>query len=187
MSNKPEVSPVGEAIGTPVAEANVLSEMEQLKAIIAEATAKMKGMKDAEAKALEAIDGKRIETATKIHQAVKALNLDSELTAVLAKGFVYKLDETIDGAMVTYVSVELTGKGRTKRSGGSGASPVTSEAKFGMKLDEIFTKFANDDEKALYATAGLVANPSTKRSKQWKVKDNVSKRALSEGLITVKA
>lgn len=124
----------------------------------------------------EALAGTREKLATRIHVAIKALNLDREIVAIKGWGFTYKVDRTNPNEPdITYKSVSLTTavvKAPRAVSGGTGKS----KDEFGLSLGEIFEKFANDEDRTKLAGAET-------GSRQWQVKVAVKKRALADGLL----
>jgi len=141
---------------------------------------------EAQRKEAEALAGEREKLAVSIHKYIvgKEGMLDS-LAKVKSKGFTFKLDEPD----VQYKSVSLTVPTiKTKTSSGNGGAGKTKD-EFGMSLQEVYDKFhtADDGVKMLDALAKDEA-ASEKLGKKtnsnaWRVKNEVKKRVLADGLL----
>jgi hypothetical protein len=135
-------------------------------------------------KEAEALAGKREELAKAINSAVKTLNLDIKIAELKAKGFTYTIDhrEDANGKIDAKGEVKVTGgvgllvPSVRKGTGGAGGAGKTKD-EFGMSLQEVFEKFATDDERDKLAAA-------ESNSAQWAVKNSVKKRVIKDGLLT---
>jgi len=131
-----------------------------------------KALAKAAAAEAEALAGDREKLAISLHKAVvKIPDLKSSLEAMKATGFTFKLDTD----EVTYKSVALAVP-VIKAPKGGGGTHGSSKDDYGMSLQEIFDKFATDDDRTkLSAAEG--------NSAQWQVKNAVKKQALKDGLL----
>ena len=84
----------------------------------------------------------------------------------------------VDGVISDCKVVKVEPRPATASKVGSGKSGKTSK-EYGLTLDEAFHKFATDADRAKYDALG----GSNLNSKQWKVKDDVKKRAIADGLL----
>ena len=191
MDNTAKLAELKAKIASAIADGNdddlmlAVAGMSKFKAEIAKAQAEL-AKKEA-----EQLAGKRAELATKIHKAIDKIvaGFKDDLLAVKATGFTFNLDlPDKDGVVVEHKSVALavpaikTSKARTGSTGGGSGK---SKSEFGMSLDEIYQKFANEEEKAnLEAVrADTTLTDKAKNSKMWKIKDDVKKRAIKDGLL----
>lgn len=165
---------------------NDIKAMEQLaEQIVAGKKERIKAEAEAARKEAEALAGEREAFEKKVYEAIKALNLDAKLLGLKCKSFTYTANhkENADGKLDANGEVKVTGAVKLhtpavkskKSSGGNGSSGKTKD-EFGMSLQEVFEKFATDDERTKLENA--VSN-----SVAWQIKNQVKKRAISEGLI----
>jgi len=151
--------------------------------------------KEAAAQALkeqEALAGIRAQTSASLLKTVQAIpNLNNILADVKANGFTYTPRGTLDVNGVPQTNDSLALKVpvlRKSSSGGSGGAGKT-KAEYGMSLDEVYDKYANDEDKAKFAKAVEDAGADKKQlnSKTWQIKNAVKTRAIAEGtLVPVK-
>jgi len=173
------------ATATPEEFFTILAEISKQKSAIAKAQA------EAARKEAEALAGQREELAKAIYKAVKGVVDAKALEAVKAKGFTFKLDTPdANGVMVNYKSVDLmvpTIKAK-KAGGGGGGTGVSTEAETGLKLDDLFNQYANDEERAEVAAIDTDTSlqDKAKNSKKWQVKTKAKKRILADNPNLVK-
>lgn len=147
-----------------------------------------KQLAQAAAKEAEALAGDREKLAVEIHNGIMLLayystkpdkvkqgtgllaDLGDKLIAMKASGFTFKLDTP----EVTYKSVALAVPViKVSKGGGTHGS---SKGEYGMSLQEIYDKFATDEDKVKMAAA-------EGNSAQWQVKNAVKKAALAAGTL----
>src|SRR4030042_5596542 len=126
---------------------------------------------EAERKESEALAGVREKLAKKIWSACKGLKLDKEIAEMKAQGFTYKLD-TPELKQIAVALLVPTIK--AVKTGGNGGTHTTTEADYGLKLDEVFNKFATEKDRADVKAANS-------NSKEWQVKNRVKKAAIADG------
>lgn len=130
----------------------------------------------------EKLAGVREKVATRIHAKVVA---DKEVAKMLADtkalGFTFKLDT----AEVQYRSVALlVPQAPTTRKGTGGhAGGGKSQVEYGMSLDEIFQKFATNEQKAEVAKVLAGEDKKAANSKAWQLKVQVKKEAITKGTL----
>ncbi len=135
---------------------------------------------EAQRKEAEAMAGDREKLGKTIHEAIKGM-FDKELAKLKVKGYQYKLAD--DTSEVAYTGLIVATMPKSKGSGNGGAGKTKEE--FGMSLSEVYEKYhtAEDDVNLADATAkdatasanlGKVTN-----SNQWRVKNEVKKRAIA--------
>ena len=117
------------------------------------------------------LSGARLKLASRILKDNSAREYGSELVAVKAAGFTYKLP--YEGSDIPTVAL-LVPSVKTARGGTTGGGKTKDE--LGMSLGEVFDKFATDQERTKLATAAS-------GSAQWQVKVAVKKRAIKDNLI----
>jgi len=143
----------------------------------------------AQAEATE-LAGDREALAIEVHKSIKALGIDKKLVALKSWGFTYKVDKANPAEPdVSYKSVALTTAIIKKRaSGGNGGAGKTKD-EFGISLSEVYVKYGTADDDAKLAEAKVKDEQAsaklgkTTNSNQWRVKNEVKKRALAENLI----
>ena len=119
----------------------------------------------------------RQELAITIHKAIKKLAFDEKLAGLKAKGFTYKLDGLLENGVPTkYEGVALLVAGIPKVGSGKGGNRGKTKDEFGVSLDEVYSRYATEDDKAKMSRA--LGNSS-----QWQVKVAVKKRAIADGLL----
>jgi hypothetical protein len=141
----------------------------------------------------QALAGVREKAATLIHSyLVNDKRIAKLLADTKSLGFTFKLDT----AEVNYKSVALTvpTAPTAKHTGGGGGGK--SQAEFGMKLDEIFAKFATDEQKAEVSKVNANAEEKVKvepdagkhaaikhaaNSKTYQIKIDVKRKAIADG------
>ncbi len=179
-----------------MAEAIAKNDVEAMEKIAGEITKGKKDRHAEESKAQQAqaekLAGVREATATEVHQMVRAIpGLDEKLRKVESWGFTYKVDKANpDEPDITYKSVSLTiAKVRKAGGGGNGGGAGKTKDEYGMSLAEVYDKFKTpEDEASLVkavkddeaATAKL---GKTTNSNQWRVKNEVKKRAIKDELL----
>jgi len=145
---------------------------------------------EAQRKEAEALAGDREKLAGKVHKAIKALGLDADLAGMKAHGFTYKLDEPDkDNVMTTYKAVGLTVAVVKERKAGAGGGAGKTKDEYGMGLQEVYDKFHTADDEAKMLEAEVKDKAASDKlgkitnSNQWRVKNDVKKRALADGLL----
>jgi hypothetical protein len=140
---------------------------------------------EAQRKEEEALAGAREKLAKQVHKAVTAIpNIIADLEAVKARGFTFKLNESD----VTYKSVALTVPTIKTKRGGTGGGGKTKD-EFGLSLQEVWDRFHTAEDKARMAVAEAADKAASERlgkttnSNAWRIKTEVKKRALAEGLL----
>lgn len=148
-----------------------------------------KALVEAAQKENEALSGSRAKLAEHIRQAVEKWNDIGELAKVKALGFTYKPKgyTEADGTVLDRSSVALTiATVKKARASTGGGSTGKSQAEFGMKLDEIYQKFATPADKALMTAAEAKADYVSVKAKGaaiWTIKNNVKKNAITAGTL----
>lgn len=145
---------------------------------------------DAAKKENEALSGERAKLSESIRVVVdKIQNLTERLAKVKGQGFTYKPIGYVeaDGTHLDRSSVSLTVPViKTKKSGGTGKASSTGKSKdeYGMSLDEIYLKFAGDEEKADFAAVDASdKGDKAKNTAKWAIKDKVKRAAIKAGTL----
>ena len=158
----------------------ISAQMRSFKAEIAKAEAE-KLKKEAEAMA-----GDRANLAAKILSRISSQfkNIQSELTALKATGFTFKLPDDTSDIPSLALSVPVI-KTRTTRAGGG--STGKSKSTYGLTLDEIYQKFKTPEDESKMVEA-IEADEKIKAEKgksnsvnQYNVKLAVKKAAINAG------
>ncbi len=149
-----------------------------------------RALAEAAKKENEALAGDRAKLAESIRSQVDKINdLVNRLGKVKAQGFTYKPVGFVeaDGTHLDRSSVSLTIPViKTKKTSGKTGSTGKSKDEYGMSLDEIYTKFASDENKAEFAA--IDASDKTdkaKNSAKWALKTKVKKAAIDAGTLKV--
>ena len=155
----------------------------------AAAITKSKGLRqkaavEAERKEAEQLASKREALGKKVFDLVRPLVPAKELLAVKAKGFTFTIDHVEDknGRLDPSGDVKVTGGialmvpvTKARKSGGGGAGKTQDQ--YGLTLDEVFAKFATDDDRDKYNAVPLGPEGNSKR---WQIKNAVKKRAIAD-------
>lgn len=142
-------------------------------------------------KEAEAMAKDREKLAISIHNQIRKLGLDELLTGMKAWGFTYKVDGANPAEPeMTYKSVALsTQQVRAKRAGGGGGGAGKTKDEYGMGLGEVFEKFASIEDRAKLADAEVKDKLASDKlgkatnSNAWRVKNEVKKRAIADGML----
>ena len=116
------------------------------------------------------VAGKKMLKALYFDEATKTDNINKVLDELKATGLYLKY------AIAEGISFGITVPVVKARSGGGGGNHITSKAEYGMTLDEIFSKFGTEKDKAKLKAA-------ESNSGKWQVKNAVKKEALKAGLL----
>jgi len=175
-------------------EAITKNDVKAIEAIASEIVKSKTDRAKAEAEGLrkeaEALAGTREKLATSIHKAIKEIGLDRSLTDVKAWGFTYKVDKANPAEPdISYKSASLLTQQVKARKGGTGGGAGKTKDELGMSLQEVYDKFAGADEQAKMVeaedkdTAASAKLGHATNSNAWRVKNEVKKRVLAEGLL----
>jgi len=139
---------------------------------------------------VEAMAGDREALAILIHGKIKGLGLDKDLLKLKSWGFTYKVDKANPAELdVSYKAVALTTATVKRASSGNGGGAGKTKDEFGVSLAEVYEKFATAEDHAKLAEAKIKDELATEKlgkttnSNQWRVKNEVKKRAIAENLI----
>ena len=147
------------------------NQMKSFKAEIAKAE------QEAFQKKQEALASDRAKLSAKILAIIEKAVSPDNLKAVEATGFTFYMpDDTSDKARVGLAVPQLK-KVRVGGTGGGGAG-LTSEKVYGMKLDDIYAKYATAEDKA------KMEAPSLTNTQKWAIKKAVRDNAVEQGFIT---
>ena len=171
---------------------------EAAKAIVASKAERAKAEAEAARKEAEALAGDREKLMQSIRKSVapaikkvffnedtKTDNTTPMLEAVKATGWTisYKLEGDI-----LDVALAVPALKKTRASTGNGGAGKTKD-EYGMSLAEVFEKYANPDERAKLTEAeakDVVASEKLGKhtnSNAWRIKNEVKKRVIAEGLL----
>lgn len=171
---------------TKMAEAIAKNDIKAIEEIAGEIVKGKADRRKLEAEALqkeaEAMAGQREALASEIHVLVKGFKLDKRLTGLKSWGFTYKVDKANPAEPdIVYKSVSLiTATVKAHKAGGGGATGK-SKAEFGLSLQEIYDKFATDEDKADMTAALEKDKTVTNQGYSYAVKKRVQKRAIAKG------
>jgi len=175
-----------------IQQGDVKAQEDIAKKLLAGAQERRKVEVEAQRKESEALAGAREALATAIHEQVKALKLDKSLKDMRAWGFTYKVDRANPNEPdVEYKSVSLsvTAIKERKASSGNGGGAGKTKDEYGLSLGEVFERFANDDDRGKLAEAEASDKVASEKlghstnSNAWRIKNQVKKRALADGLL----
>ena len=146
-----------------------------------------------EAEELAGVREKLAGELVKVMHQVKGLNKMLEDVKVWSFTYTRRGQPDVNGVEVTNdrVSLAIPQAPKSKKSGGGGGNTGKTKDEFGMSLDEVYNKFANEEERGRFASAEAVdvkfatehGLTSPKQSNRWRIKNEVKKRALKEGLL----
>ena len=141
----------------------------------------------------EALAGKRSELAEEIRKEVNGFSdITNKLAGLKANGFTYhrKGEKDANGVELAKSSCGLLVPTIKKHGGGGNGGAGKTKTEYGMSLSEVFDKFANDEDKVKLADAEAKDKVATEKlgkstnSNAWRIKNEVKKQAIADGLLT---